>query len=117
METDRFPPKGAGSCDALAMFQECTPLFLALGDPARQQLIVLLAQTERLNVSQLAASSPLSRPAVSHHLKILRQAGIVKAVKSGTEQYYSLTLEDLTGKLRLLLNLVESECLTDRNDS
>lgn len=97
--------------DALSLFQACTPLFQALGDPVRQQLIIRLAQEDRLNVSQLASGSPMSRPTVSHHLKILRQTGIVQAEKIGTEQYYSLTLNDLVSKLKALIQVVEGECL------
>jgi ArsR family transcriptional regulator, arsenate/arsenite/antimonite-responsive transcriptional repressor len=106
-------PASRSQDEAIRLFQDCTPLFNALGDPVRQQLILLLAQAERLNVGQLAAGSPMSRPTISHHLKILRQAGIVKAEKAGTEQFYSLTLEDLVGKLKQLVQVVENECTAD----
>src|SRR5262245_27004797 len=56
---------------------QCTPLFFALGETPRQQILLLLTESESLNVGQLAERLPLSRPAISHHLKILRQAGLI----------------------------------------
>ena len=50
----------------------------AMGDSARQEIILALARTDELNVSQLARKLPLSRPAISHHLKVLRQAGLAR---------------------------------------
>jgi DNA-binding transcriptional ArsR family regulator len=56
----------------------------ALGDPYRQRMLLLLGRARRpLTVSALAARFALSRPAVSHHLKILRQAGLVRTEKRG----------------------------------
>lgn len=105
-ETIRSPKQN----DPLELFQACTPIFQALGDPVRQQLILLLAQHERLNVTMLAAESPMSRPTISHHLKILRQAGIVNSVKEGTEQFYSLKFDPWLDRLKKLIEAVEQEC-------
>lgn len=71
----------------------CTPLFFALGEPARQQILVLLTEYEELNVNQLTERLPLSRPAISHHLKILRQAGLVGVRQAGVENFHCLTIE------------------------
>ena len=59
----------------------------ALADPARQDLVQLLAR-EELNVSDIASRVTLSRPTVSHHLKVLRQAGIVDSERQGLWAYY-----------------------------
>jgi ArsR family transcriptional regulator len=76
-----------------ATMARCTPLFFALGEPARQQILVLLTEHDELNVNQLTERLPLSRPAISHHLKILRQAGLVGVRQAGVENYHFLTIE------------------------
>jgi DNA-binding transcriptional ArsR family regulator len=74
-------------------FEQCTPLFFALGETPRQQILLLLTENESLNVGQLTERLPLSRPAISHHLKILRQAGLVDLQQAGTENRYFLTVD------------------------
>ncbi|HXJ34898.1 MAG TPA: metalloregulator ArsR/SmtB family transcription factor [Candidatus Eisenbacteria bacterium] len=59
----------------------------ALGDPARQQILLLLSR-KRLNVGELAERFHLSRPAVSHHLKVLLHAGILVQERDGRERVY-----------------------------
>ena len=99
----------ASNLDSIAgSFEETTDLFSALGEKARQQIIMLLAEVDYLNVGQLAERLPLSRPAISHHLKVLRQAGLVSVQKRGTEGLYSLTLDDALGKLQRFLREVEA---------
>jgi ArsR family transcriptional regulator len=60
-------------------------VFVALGDEHRQRMLLTFEKGERLTVGQIAAVSTLSRPAVSHHLKILRGAGVLEAEKVGKE--------------------------------
>lgn len=95
---------------AVELFQRCIPVFSVLSDPNRQKIILALAVDERLNVSQLDERMSLSRPAISHHLKALKQAGIVQSEKQGTENYYFLTLEDTVGLLKELTSAIESDC-------
>ena len=64
--------------DVAKTFRACESLFHALGDPARQQIVLLLAEHERLNVNQITDLMHLSRPSISHHLKVLKDAGMVK---------------------------------------
>lgn len=77
-----------------ATFAACKPLFFAMGETPRQQILLLLTENETLNVNQLAARLPLSRPAISHHLKILRQAGLIDVRQAGTENRYFLTVDN-----------------------
>ena len=63
--------------------------FEALGDPHRRQILGLLRDGEQ-SVGQLAASMPISRPAVSRHLRLLREAGLVKERAAGTRRLYAL---------------------------
>ncbi len=61
----------------------------ALGDPSRRAIVERLA-TGPLPVGQLADRLPISRPAVSQHLKVLRDAGVVSQRASGTRRIYYL---------------------------
>jgi ArsR family transcriptional regulator, arsenate/arsenite/antimonite-responsive transcriptional repressor len=70
------------------LFTQSLPLFNALGDPIRQQLILLMMDGTRKSVAELAAQTELSRPTISHHLKILKDAHIIASQKVGTKIYY-----------------------------
>ena len=94
----------------LASFRACGPIFAALGDPFRQDIIIHLAAAERLNVNAITALVPLSRPAISHHLKVLRQAGLVTLERVSRENFYSLTLEPGLAALRHLVEQAEASC-------
>ena len=59
----------------------------ALGDQTRQRILVLLSR-ERLNVSELADRFHLSRPAISHQLKVLVHAGLLVQERDGRERVY-----------------------------
>ncbi len=61
----------------------------ALGDPSRRQIFERLSQNPS-PVGQLARELPISRPAVSQHLKVLKEAGVVFDRKSGTRRVYQV---------------------------
>lgn len=61
----------------------------ALGDPTRRALLELVADRPRA-VGELARALPVSRPAVSQHLKVLTGAGLVQASAAGTRRIYRL---------------------------
>lgn len=63
-------------------------VFTALGDEHRQRILLLFDKGERLNVGQIVEVSTLSRSAVSHHLKILRDAEVLLNEKIGKEIYF-----------------------------
>ena len=71
-----------------------TDVFTAVADPTRRQIIQLLAQKE-LAVKDISNHFPVSRPAISKHLRILRQAGLVEEHKQGRYRYYMLRPEKL----------------------
>lgn len=96
--------------DVLLSFRACGPVFLALGDGFRQDIVMLLAQHERLNVTQIAEQMPLSRPAISHHLKVLLQAGLVTMDRVSRENFYSLSLDAALADLRRLVEQAEVSC-------
>jgi ArsR family transcriptional regulator, arsenate/arsenite/antimonite-responsive transcriptional repressor len=70
-------------------------VFIALGHEHRQRIMLTFQKGERLTVGQISEVSTLSRPAVSHHLKILRTAGVLEAEKIGKEVYLRVNKEML----------------------
>lgn len=70
-------------------------VFNAIAEPRRRQIIELLASRGALTVGTLVATLGLPQPAVSKHLSVLRQVGIVAAVKQGQQRVYSLEAEKL----------------------
>jgi DNA-binding transcriptional ArsR family regulator len=68
--------------------------FDALGDPNRRAIVELLRTGDR-SVSELAAELPISRPAVSRHLRLLKQAGLVADRAEGTRRLYRLDDEGI----------------------
>ncbi|GEM_PF-739506 len=76
------------SKQAIETFRRYQPVFNALGDPTRQQIMFMLADNIPLSVAELAAKTELSRPAVSHHLKILSEAKLIRAERVGVRLYY-----------------------------
>jgi ArsR family transcriptional regulator, arsenate/arsenite/antimonite-responsive transcriptional repressor len=75
----------------------------ALADPARQDLVQLLAR-EQLNVGDIASRVTLSRPTVSHHLLILKRAGLVRTRKQGREVFYRLNKAPIVNTLQGLVD-------------
>lgn len=92
----------------LSELRASTDILKAMAEPVRQDILMMFMIDKRLNVSQVVERSSLSRPAISHHLKILKQAGILHSDKEATEVYYRLSSEDsVVTKLRRLLAAVE----------
>jgi DNA-binding transcriptional ArsR family regulator len=69
-----------------------TDPFDALGDPNRRAILALLGEGER-SVQELADALPISRPAVSRHLRLLKSAGLVSERPEGTRRIYRLHAE------------------------
>ena len=71
--------------------------FKALGDPVRLRLLSLLATSDEGEVCACDLVEPVgkSQPTVSHHLKVLRQAGLVTATKRGVNIWYAVVPEQL----------------------
>jgi DNA-binding transcriptional ArsR family regulator len=78
----------------------------------RLEIIFLLAEHDRLNVGDIAANFRLSRPAISHHLKVLKDARILRNEKVAQEVYYWLDFAAVSARLRTVLDLLE-ECATE----
>jgi DNA-binding transcriptional ArsR family regulator len=72
------------------------PVFAALADPMRRQLLVHLAENSPKTATQLAADYPITRQGVLKHLQILEAAGLVAVHQAGREKRYTLTPEPLS---------------------
>jgi DNA-binding transcriptional ArsR family regulator len=87
----------------------------ALGDPTRRTVLELLREGER-PVGELAARLPVSRPAVSQHLRVLREAGLVTERREGTRRLYRVDPEGLAA-LRTYLETYWSDVLSAFKDA
>ncbi len=88
------------------LFGRSLPLFSALGDPIRQQLIMLMMDGTQRSVAELAAETELARPTISHHLKILKTAHIITSRKVGTKIYYYPQMGAYFGPIKELVDTV-----------
>lgn len=88
-------------------FEDCQKLFVALGDESRQGIIIEMMKMGDCNgarVGEITERTHLSRPAVSHHLQILKDAGIIKRRKEGTKNYYYFDSD--TKAMKKLLDMI-----------
>ena len=78
-----------------AEFKECQKLLAAIGDETRQYLmsVMIMEKCGGARVVDIAEKTHLSRPAVSHHMQILKDAGFVTSRKIGTKIYYSVNAD------------------------
>ena len=80
-------------------WRDVAKVFIAMGDAHRQRILLTFERGERLNVGQIAEVSTLSRSAVSHHLKIMREAGVLGTEKVGKEVWFWVEREALLAAL------------------
>ena len=83
--------------------------WIALGDPTRRVIFEHLAERPRA-VGELAGELPVSRPAVSQHLKVLKDAGLVIDRRAGTRRIYQLNPDGLA-ELRAQLDRFWNQAL------
>lgn len=72
-------------------FEKCQKILTALGDQNRQHMILEMMKMEDcsgVRVNEITEKTHLSRPAVSHHLQILKDAGILKMRREATKNFY-----------------------------
>ena len=82
----------------------------ALADKNRQKIILLLADRlyDGMTVTEITQKMSTTQPAVSHHLKILRKAGLVSFRKAGLQSFYRITLEKPLKKLEDAIHQLRS---------
>lgn len=72
------------------MLDSIDPVFAALANPTRRELLRLLRDEGELPVQYLADHFAMQRPSISEHLKVLREVGLVSEQKQGRHRYYRL---------------------------
>jgi ArsR family transcriptional regulator len=82
--------------------------FKALGDPTRLAIVAQLAGADEVCVCHLVPDAGLSQPTISHHLRLLRDAGIVMSERRGTWAYYRLVPGSLSGLAEALVHTPEA---------
>ncbi|MGL5436104.1 MAG: ArsR/SmtB family transcription factor [Lachnospiraceae bacterium] len=103
--------------------ESCRSVFLAIGDENRQHIIIaLLENYGGMRVGQLTEKTSLSRPAVSHHLKILKDAGLVSMFKRGTKNFYHMDAnesqwEQITALMNDINSLVKEVTVKSKSGS
>jgi len=90
-------------------WQNIAHLFIALGDAHRQRILLTFEKGERMNILQISAASTLSRTAVTHHLKILHQSGVLQNEKIGKEVYFWVNKNLMINAIKDVLRYIESE--------
>jgi DNA-binding transcriptional ArsR family regulator len=96
--------------NALEAFKKNIPLLDALSDERRQQIMITLGESEKgLTVSELTEIISLSQPAVSHHLKQLKDLALVSVRKNGTSNIYQLTIGQALDQVQELIDLLKND--------
>ncbi len=96
--------------ETIDLFKKSIPFLQVLSDPYRQEIIMFLAHGEELQVSEITEMLPLARPTVSHHIKLLKQVGLLGVRREGTRNYYYLTLREVLDMLTCLTGSIEANC-------
>jgi DNA-binding transcriptional ArsR family regulator len=83
---------------------------LAAVEPTRLQILLMLGCRKAMSVGDIAAEFRITRPAVSHHLKVLKNSGLVTASREGQEIYYTVQMHRIVNVLRTLADSLEACC-------
>lgn len=79
-------------------------IFKALNDPTRREILDLLKEKD-LTAGEIADKFNISKPSISHHLDLLRQAGLVVSAKEGQFIYYSLNTTVMDEMIKWVISL------------
>jgi DNA-binding transcriptional ArsR family regulator len=79
-----------GNALAPAQVRDAAPLFAALGDETRFRVLVRLSSGGPASIASLRAKSPVSRQAITKHLAVLSEAGLVRSSRRGRERIWEL---------------------------
>ncbi|CAN0257714.1 unnamed protein product [Chrysoparadoxa australica] len=90
-------------------WKNTSDLFVAIGDEQRQRILLSFEKNERLNILQIVASSKLSRTAVTHHLKVLRQCNALQSEKVGKAVFFWVNKTYITQAIQNVLNYIQEE--------
>ena len=90
-------------------WEKFSRFFFALGDTTRQQILLVFDPGEEICVNDIARLFKLSRPAISHHLKVLRESQLVTCQKRGKEVYYRVNYLYCAEVLRVVHEFVSDQ--------
>ncbi|MCP9334016.1 ArsR/SmtB family transcription factor [Lentilactobacillus hilgardii] len=93
---------------SMKLFKESMPYFTIFQDENRQKIVNMLCNQKKMTVTEITTKSDLSRPAVSHHLKLMLDANVLGVEKRGTERLYYLKLKKIIQLLRKLADSLEN---------
>jgi DNA-binding transcriptional ArsR family regulator len=88
--------------------QARAPIFAALGDQTRLALVAKLCRGQPSSISKLTAGSKLTRQAITKHLRVLENAGIVRSVRAGRENLFEFDPEPIE-RIKNYLDLVSEQ--------
>ena len=97
------------SKQTMIYMKTCAPIFSMLQDERRQEITQLLFEHRELSVTARTEKLSLSRPAVSHHLKLLLDAELVTVRQEGKERYYQVNLKPALTHLKNLTDSIEND--------
>lgn len=89
-------------------------LFKALGDPTRREIIELLRKRD-MNAGEIADHFSISKPSISHHLDLLRQANVVISIKEGQFITYSLNTTVFDEMVKWVIDVSDKKKQTKKN--
>jgi len=85
-----------------AVLRNTAPIFAALGDETRLRLVAVLCAGGAMSITQLTSGTQITRQAVTKHLHVLAEAGLVRDVKTGRERLWEFELDRLDEARRSL---------------
>lgn len=92
-----------------AAWRSTSKVFTALGDEYRQRILLSFEPGKRLTIGEIVAMSTLSRTAVSHHVRVLRDAGVLSSRKQGREVHLWIDKAYLQKNLQAVLDYVRDQ--------
>lgn len=95
--------------DIPSEWKNISALFVAIGDEQRQRILLSFDKNERLNILQIVAGSNLSRTAVTHHLKLLKQCGALHSEKVGKEVFFWVNKAHIIQAIEGVLTYIKEE--------
>ncbi len=97
------------SSSAARKLRAQAPLFAALGDETRLSLVARLADGRARSIARLTLKSNMTRQAITKHLHVLEEAGVVRGVRSGRQIVFALEPASLDGA-KACLDQISAEC-------
>lgn len=95
-------PLPSPGCLEPTALRKSAPIFAALGDETRLRLIAVLCAGGAMSITQLTSGTQITRQAVTKHLQVLAEAGLVRDVKTGRERLWEFELDRLDEARRSL---------------